>query len=96
MTPSCPPSYLSSENLRLLQLRSRPLHGCDRPTVRHPEDSRWRTVVLCTAVTAQRFAISNLLDVLQSAGNTTGCLGVERIEGDAGSAVDTAVNLAVV
>ena len=50
-------------------------------------------VVLRTRFTAERFTVADLLQIVQTAGNTLVSVGVESVEVDAGSSVNAAVHL---
>ena len=50
-------------------------------------------IVLCSCLSAERFAVCDFLEIVQTAGNTTVTVAVESIETNACSAVNTAVNL---
>ncbi len=52
------------------------------------------STILCTTLATERFTITELLDIVQTASDTTIAVGIECIEIDGRSAVDTAVDFA--
>ncbi|OFA24674.1 hypothetical protein BW28_06045 [Clostridioides difficile] len=55
-----------------------------------------REIILRTGLAAERLAVTHLLEIVQTAGDTLVAIGVKRIEIDAGAAVHTGIHLGVV
>lgn len=51
-------------------------------------------IILCTGLAAERLTVTELLEIVQTAGDTLVAVGVEGVEVDGRSAVDTGVQLA--